>query len=116
MQAESFTESSRMAAEPLEPASAAPAAFAWTPLAVAAAAIAALVALVAGRTAEPVAALYQQGRVRHVGALPELEDEMCDFGMDGLSAGRSPDRPDALVWALTALMLDEAGEPQIRRM
>jgi phage terminase large subunit-like protein len=66
--------------------------------------------------AEPVAALYAQGRVRHVGALPELEDEMCDFGTDGLSAGRSPDRLDALVWALTARMLDEAGEPRVRRV
>ncbi len=64
--------------------------------------------------AEPVAALYAQGRVRHVGALPELEDEMADFGVDGLSAGRSPDRLDALVWALTALMLGEAGEPRVR--
>ncbi len=66
--------------------------------------------------AEPVAALYAQGRVRHVGALPELEDEMCDFGIDGLSAGRSPDRLDALVWALTALMLGEGGEPKVRGM
>jgi phage terminase large subunit-like protein len=64
--------------------------------------------------AEPVAALYAQGRVRHVGALPELEDEMADFGVDGLSAGRSPDRLDALVWALTALMLGEGGEPKVR--
>ena len=59
--------------------------------------------------AEPVAALYAQGRVRHVGALPELEDEMCDFGPDGLRRGRSPDRLDALVWALTALMLGPQG-------
>lgn len=66
--------------------------------------------------AEPVAALYAQGRVRHAGALPELEDEMCDFGVDGLSAGRSPDRLDALVWALTALMLDGGGEPRVRGM
>ncbi len=66
--------------------------------------------------AEPVAALYEQGRVRHVGALPALEDEMCDFGPDGLSSGRSPDRLDALVWALTALMLTEAGEPRVRGM
>ena len=57
--------------------------------------------------AEPVAALYAQGRVRHVGVFPELEDEMADFGPDGLSAGRSPDRLDALVWAVTALMLGE---------
>ena len=37
--------------------------------------------------AEPVAAMYEQGRVKHVGALPELEDQMCDFGLGGLSAG-----------------------------
>jgi phage terminase large subunit-like protein len=53
--------------------------------------------------AEPVAALYEQGRVRHVGALPALEDQMCDFAPEGLSTGRSPDRLDALVWAITAL-------------
>ncbi len=53
--------------------------------------------------AEPVAALYEQGRVKHVGSFPQLEDEMCDFGLDGLSSGRSPDRLDALVWAITAL-------------
>ncbi len=55
--------------------------------------------------AEPVAALYEQGRVCHVGAFPELEDEMADFGADGLSNGRSPDRLDALVWAITSLVL-----------
>lgn len=65
--------------------------------------------------AEPVAALYEQGRVSHVGALAELEDEMCDFGTDGLSSGKSPDRVDALVWALTALMLDGSkSEPRVR--
>ncbi|WP_062016529.1 DNA-packaging protein [Aureimonas sp. AU4] len=53
--------------------------------------------------AEPVAALYEQGLVHHVGSFPELEDEMADFGPDGLSNGRSPDRLDALVWAVTAL-------------
>jgi phage terminase large subunit-like protein len=52
---------------------------------------------------EPVAQLYEQGRVKHAGTFPALEDEMCDFGLDGLSSGRSPDRLDALVWALTAL-------------
>lgn len=64
--------------------------------------------------AEPVAALYEQGRVRHVGALPKLEDEMCDFGVEGRAKGRSPDRVDALVWALTALMLDTSGAPRLR--
>ncbi len=64
--------------------------------------------------AEPVAALYAQGRVRHVRRFPELEDEMCDFGADGLSQGRSPDRVDALVWAITDLMLIRQGEPRVR--
>ena len=64
--------------------------------------------------AEPVSVLYAQGRVRHVGALPELEDEMCDFGPGGLTSGRSPDRLDALVWALTELMLREQKEPRLR--
>jgi phage terminase large subunit-like protein len=53
--------------------------------------------------AEPVAAMYQQGRVKHAGVFPALEDEMCDFGLDGLSSGASPDRLDALVWAVTEL-------------
>ncbi len=55
--------------------------------------------------AAPVAQLYEQGRVRHVGALPELEDEMCAFGPGGLPNGRSPDRLDALVWAVSELAL-----------
>lgn len=63
--------------------------------------------------AEPVAALYARGRVRHAGVFRELEDEMCDFGLDGLSGGRSPDRLDALVWAITALLLG-ASEPRVR--
>jgi phage terminase large subunit-like protein len=67
--------------------------------------------------AAPVAQLYEQGRVRHVGALPALEDEMCDFGLDGLSSGRSPDRLDALVWAVTALALTpRSPEPRMRRV
>lgn len=65
--------------------------------------------------AEPVAALYQRGLVSHVGIWPDLEDQMCDFGPDGLSGGRSPDRMDALVWALTALMLG-GGSPRVREM
>ena len=64
--------------------------------------------------AEPVAALYEQGRVTHAGRFSGLEDQMCDFGPDGLSSGRSPDRLDALVWALTALMLEGHGEPRVR--
>lgn len=64
--------------------------------------------------AEPVAALYEQGRVVHAGSFSELEDQMCDFGPDGLLSGRSPDRLDALVWALTALVLERRGEPRVR--
>lgn len=59
--------------------------------------------------AEPVAALYEQGKVHHVGQFDALEDEQCAFsplGFDG-----SPNRVDALVWALTELML---GEPPAR--
>jgi phage terminase large subunit-like protein len=56
--------------------------------------------------AEPVAALYEQGKVKHVGCFPLLEDEMCDFGINGLSSGASPDRLDALVWAISAMLSD----------
>jgi phage terminase large subunit-like protein len=66
--------------------------------------------------AEPVAALYAEGRVAHVGTFEALEDQMCAFGADGLSKGRSPDRLDALVWALTDLMVGAAGRPAIRRL
>lgn len=59
--------------------------------------------------AEPVAALYEQGRVSHVGSMPELEDQMCAMAPDGYLGEGSPDRVDALVWALTELML--APEP-----
>jgi phage terminase large subunit-like protein len=64
--------------------------------------------------AEPVSHQYEQGKVKHVGTFPALEDEMCDFGLDGLSAGRSPDRLDALVWAVTALTFGARGEPRVR--
>jgi phage terminase large subunit-like protein len=66
--------------------------------------------------AEPVAALYAEARVAHVGHWPELETQMLAFGADGLVAGKSPDRLDALVWALTELMLDPRPEPAIRMM
>src|SRR3954447_24936809 len=59
--------------------------------------------------AEPVAALYEQGRVKHAGIFAALEDEMCDFGVSGLSGGRSPDRLHALVWAIAALAFQARG-------
>jgi phage terminase large subunit-like protein len=66
--------------------------------------------------AEPIAALYAEGRVVHVGEFPALENQMCDFGPEGLSEGRSPDRVDALVWALSELMLATTRDPVIRRL
>jgi len=53
--------------------------------------------------AEPVAGLYEQRRVHHVGTMPELERQMEEFDPSGLSGGRSPDRLDALVWGITEL-------------
>jgi phage terminase large subunit-like protein len=64
--------------------------------------------------AEPVASLYTQGKVKHVGAFAALEDEMADFGLAGLAAGRSPDRLDALVYAVTELSVKPRAEPRIR--
>ena len=57
--------------------------------------------------AEPVAALYEQGRIHHLGAFSQLEDQMCSFtsNFDRTASGYSPDRVDALVWALTELFL-----------
>ena len=63
--------------------------------------------------AAPVATLYEQGRVSHVGLLPTLEDQMCRFGAEGFRG--SPDRVDALVWAVWALVLDVQG-PWVRRL
>lgn len=65
--------------------------------------------------AEPIAALYEAGRVRHRGCFPALEDEMCGLmaGGDYQGPGRSPDRADALVWALTELMLGRRATPRV---
>jgi len=66
--------------------------------------------------AEPVAALYEAGRVGHAGMFAALEDQMCGLVSGGayMGPGRSPDRADALVWALSALMLGHMSEPMIR--
>lgn len=66
--------------------------------------------------AEPVAALYAAGRVRHCGAFARLEDQLCGMmtGGDYTGPGRSPDRADALVWALTELMLSRSAHPSVR--
>ena len=61
--------------------------------------------------AEPISALYEQGRVHHVGPFSRLEDQMCAFTIDfdRREMGYSPDRVDALVWALTELMIEGEG-------
>lgn len=60
--------------------------------------------------AEPIASLYEQGLIHHVGLFPELEDQMCSF-VPG-QTGNSPDRLDAAVWALTELFLEEQVDEQ----
>lgn len=80
-----------------------------------------LVHATVGKTAraEPVSALYGRGKVRHVGPLPALEDELCGLGAAGAwsGPGRSPDRADALVWALTELLLrGPRREPGVRAL
>ena len=72
-----------------------------------------------GARAEPVAALYEQGRVKHCGDLAALEDEMCRMSLQGFDGRGSPDRTDALVWAITALMIEPAAvwtAPRVRRL
>jgi phage terminase large subunit-like protein len=66
--------------------------------------------------AEPVAALYEQNRVQHFGGFALLEDQMCNFTGVAKAAGTSPDRLDALVWALTDLMLGRRSDPNIRKL
>lgn len=68
--------------------------------------------------AEPVAALYTAGRVRHAGMFARLEDQLCGLLAGGSYAGpgRSPDRADALVWALSELMLGRLRQPGVRQM
>ncbi|ANY18794.1 Terminase-like family protein [Tsuneonella dongtanensis] len=65
--------------------------------------------------AEPVAALYEAGKVRHAGLFGKLEDQMCGLMAAGRyeGPGRSPDRADALVWALTDLMVGKRVGPRV---
>lgn len=61
--------------------------------------------------AEPISALYEQGRIHHVGRFDALEDQMCEFSVDNVrnSSTGSPDRVDALVWGLTELFSKISG-------
>jgi len=65
--------------------------------------------------AEPVAALYEVGRVHHCGLFAQLEDQLCGLmpGGEYEGPGRSPDRADALVWAITELMLGKQRTPRV---
>lgn len=62
--------------------------------------------------AAPIQALYAQGRVAHLGSFPRLEDEMCTYGCADFTT--SPDRLDALIWALADLLLEPGPDPRIR--
>ena len=67
--------------------------------------------------AEPVAALYEQGRVHHLRGMGALEDQLCAMTTRGWEGKGSPDRLDALVWALTDLMISARvlrAEPKVR--
>ena len=66
--------------------------------------------------AEPVAALYEQGRVAHHGVFDAREDEMCRMPRLGYQGAGSPDRLDALVWALTDLVISRAAEWRVPRI
>nr|WP_234035763.1 terminase family protein [Erythrobacter insulae] len=68
--------------------------------------------------AEPVAALYAAGRAAHCGQFGKLEDQMCGFmlGGDYAGPGRSPDRADALVWAMSELMLTPTISPRVQTL
>ena len=66
--------------------------------------------------AEPIAALYEQGRVRHVRGLCDLEDQMCMMTLRGFDGAGSPDRVDALVWALHDLVIVPSAQYRAPRM
>ena len=72
-----------------------------------------------GDRAEPVAMLFETGQAKLAGSFPALEDELCALTRGGFYAGpgRSPDRADAMVWALSELMLGRSPDvPRVRRL
>jgi phage terminase large subunit-like protein len=68
--------------------------------------------------AEPIAALFESGKAKFAGSFPELEDELAGLtaGGDYVGAGRSPDRADAMVWAMTELDKPKRAPPGIRAL
>jgi phage terminase large subunit-like protein len=70
-----------------------------------------------GRRAEPVSALFAQGKAMFAGVFPDLEDELCGMTATGYEGpGRSPDRADAMVWAMAELLLGKDRMPRVRRL
>jgi phage terminase large subunit-like protein len=66
--------------------------------------------------AEPFSALYEQGKVRHVGLLPKLEDELCAMSTTGYLGSGSPNRADAAIWALAELFPGMVAGPKVERV
>lgn len=69
-----------------------------------------------GKRAEPVSALFERGRAKIAGSFPALEDELASMTAGGVVGGRSPDRADAMVWALAELMLGRGRTPRVMRL
>jgi phage terminase large subunit-like protein len=70
-----------------------------------------------GMRADPVRSRFEAGKAKFAGAFPELEDQLCGLTLDGYEGpGRSPDRADAMVWALADLLLGEERRPAVRRL
>ena len=65
--------------------------------------------------AEPIAALYEQGKIHHIGYFPELEDQLCGMSVSGYTGLRSPDRADAMIWGFTELFPSLTKEPRKKR-
>ena len=65
--------------------------------------------------AEPIAALYEQGKIHHVGYFPELEDQLLAFSREGYQGVKSPDRADAAIWGFTELF-DAMVRPPVKQI
>ncbi len=65
--------------------------------------------------AEPIAALYEQGKIHHIGYFPEIEGQLCDFSTAGYLGPRSPDRADAVIWGFTELFPGLVRKPRERK-
>jgi phage terminase large subunit-like protein len=66
--------------------------------------------------AEPIALRFETGRARLAGHFPNLEDQLCALTWSGYQLPGSPDRADAMVWAMTELFEKQRGEPRVRRL